>query len=317
MVDIAVKNLTKFFVIGENLLEGLSFEIQEGECVAILGRNGCGKTTLLNILTGQMDYDDGEVYVNPNKRLGLISQIPRFPEGFTVEDVLRSAYRDLLSAKKKMEALEQQMFDLGRKRNMLRIGVPPMIGATYFPALYHAFHQKHPEIQVEIFEAGSLEMRKLIEREELDLALVITGTEPMTNYEALPLHNTEYVYCVGSHHRLADKAQITLAEVAEVPMILFQAGSVQIRAVREKLEAAGKRPNVLLYSSNVYTVCGYLKHYDAGAFLFPEVMEYNPGLKSIPLEEPWPVEIALMWKKNKQLYTDVTTFISFCKQYRK
>ena len=109
MIDISVRNLTKFFVIGENLLEGLSFEIQEGECVAILGRNGCGKTTLLKILTGEMDYDDGEVFVNPNKRLGLISQIPRFPEGFTVEDVLRSAYRDLLSAKKKMEALEQKM----------------------------------------------------------------------------------------------------------------------------------------------------------------------------------------------------------------
>jgi len=109
MIDISVRNLTKFFVIGENLLEGLSFEVQEGECVAILGRNGCGKTTLLKILTGEMDYDDGEVFVNPNKRLGLISQIPRFPDGYTVENVLRSAFRDILSAKKKMEALEQKM----------------------------------------------------------------------------------------------------------------------------------------------------------------------------------------------------------------
>ena len=109
MVDIQVKNLTKFFVIGENLLEGLTFEIQEGECVAILGRNGCGKTTLFNILTGQMDYDDGEVYVNPNKKLGLISQIPQFPLGFTVEDVLRSAYGDLMRFKQKMELLECQM----------------------------------------------------------------------------------------------------------------------------------------------------------------------------------------------------------------
>jgi len=109
MVDIQVTNLTKFFTIGENLLEGLSFEVQEGECVAILGRNGCGKTTLFKILTGEMDYDDGEVYVNPNKRIGLISQIPKFPDGFTVEDVLRSAYAAVMAAKRKMEILETAM----------------------------------------------------------------------------------------------------------------------------------------------------------------------------------------------------------------
>ena len=109
MIDIQVKNLVKFFTIGENLLDGLSFDIQEGERVAILGRNGCGKTTLFKILTGEMDYDDGEVYINPNKRLGLISQIPKFPAGYTVEDVLRSAYADLYAIQKKMERLEKQM----------------------------------------------------------------------------------------------------------------------------------------------------------------------------------------------------------------
>ena len=109
MVDISVHNLTKFFVIGENLLQGLSFDVQEGECVAILGRNGCGKTTLFRILTGELDYDEGEVYVNPNKRLGLISQIPVFPEGYTVEDVLRSAYAGLMKIQRDMISLEQSM----------------------------------------------------------------------------------------------------------------------------------------------------------------------------------------------------------------
>jgi len=109
MVDIQVKNLTKFFVIGENLLEDLSFEVQEGECVAILGRNGCGKTTLFKILTGEMDYDAGQVYINPHKRIGLISQIPVFPAGYTVEDVLRSAFVQLMRTKEKMERLEEAM----------------------------------------------------------------------------------------------------------------------------------------------------------------------------------------------------------------
>ena len=109
MIDIAVNNLTKFFVIGENLLQGLSFEIQEGERVAILGRNGCGKTTLFRILTKEIDFDEGEVYVNPNKRLGLISQIPVFPEGYNVEDVLRSAYSELQRVQKRMHRLEEIM----------------------------------------------------------------------------------------------------------------------------------------------------------------------------------------------------------------
>ncbi|MGM9599985.1 MAG: ribosomal protection-like ABC-F family protein [Faecousia sp.] len=119
MVDIQVKDLTKFFVIGENLLQGLSFEIQEGERVAILGRNGCGKTTLFKILTGEMDYDDGQVFVNPHKKIGLISQIPKFPEGYTVEMVLRSAYTDVLRTKERMEALENAMHS-GASEEQLR-----------------------------------------------------------------------------------------------------------------------------------------------------------------------------------------------------
>ncbi len=109
MIDISVKDLVKSFEIGDNLLDGLSFDIQEGECVAILGRNGCGKTTLFRILTGEIGFDSGEVYVNPHKRLGLISQIPRYPFGYTVEDVLRSAFAPLLKLRRQMQELETKM----------------------------------------------------------------------------------------------------------------------------------------------------------------------------------------------------------------
>ncbi len=109
MVDIQVKNLTKFYVIGENLLEDFSFEVHEGERVAILGRNGCGKTTLFRILTGETDYDAGEVFINPAKRLGLISQIPHYPAGYTTLDVLHTAFAPLQKLKEKMQELEYRL----------------------------------------------------------------------------------------------------------------------------------------------------------------------------------------------------------------
>ena len=92
MIDISVSNLVKEFEVGTKILDGLTFQVDTGERVGLLGPNGCGKTTLLRILTGVMDYDEGEVVIAPGKRLGLISQIPVYPEGYTVEDVLDTAF---------------------------------------------------------------------------------------------------------------------------------------------------------------------------------------------------------------------------------
>ena len=109
MIELSVQNLKKSFEVGEILLDGLSFEIRTGECVGIMGRNGCGKTTLFRMLTGELEPDEGTIVFAPNRKIGLISQIPSFPAGWTVENVLRSAYRELFAMKKKMEALERQM----------------------------------------------------------------------------------------------------------------------------------------------------------------------------------------------------------------
>ena len=109
MIELSVKQLKKSFEIGEPLLDGLSFEINSGECVGVMGRNGCGKTTLFRLLTGELTPDEGEIMIAPGRRIGLISQIPRYPDGETVEGVLRSAFRELFACKRKMEELEYRM----------------------------------------------------------------------------------------------------------------------------------------------------------------------------------------------------------------
>ena len=71
-------------------VKGVSFEVGEGEIVTLIGANGAGKSTLFRILTGELEADEGEVVIAKNRRLGLISQIPVYPEGYTVDDLMAS-----------------------------------------------------------------------------------------------------------------------------------------------------------------------------------------------------------------------------------
>ena len=111
MIDISVKDLVKSFDSERNVLDGISFDVQEGERVGLLGKNGAGKTTLFKILTGELDYNSGEIAFASGKKVGLISQIPVYPAGYTVDDVLRTAFAQLDRIRVQMQAIEAQMSD--------------------------------------------------------------------------------------------------------------------------------------------------------------------------------------------------------------
>ena len=108
MIDISLHNVNKSFG-GNDILRGVSFDVNEGERVALLGTNGAGKTTLLRLLTGELTPDEGSIFLAPKKRVGLISQIPVYPAGYTTEDVLNTAFRQLDDLRAEMTALETAM----------------------------------------------------------------------------------------------------------------------------------------------------------------------------------------------------------------
>ncbi len=69
MIEIQVNALIKSFEVGRNVLDGLTFQIDQGERVGLLGRNGAGKTTLFRILTGELEADEGQVTIGQGWRL--------------------------------------------------------------------------------------------------------------------------------------------------------------------------------------------------------------------------------------------------------
>ena len=78
-----VENLTKSY--GEQVLfENISFTIEEGRRVALVAKNGTGKTTLLNIIAGKESHDAGSVVPRRDLRIAYLEQSPAYPAGMTV-----------------------------------------------------------------------------------------------------------------------------------------------------------------------------------------------------------------------------------------
>ncbi|QNO15089.1 ABC-F family ATP-binding cassette domain-containing protein [Alkalicella caledoniensis] len=89
---ISMKGVNKSFD-GEGILSSLDMELSYGEKVAILGKNGCGKTTLIKVITGQYSCEAGEVKIGSNVKIGYLEQNIVFPnEGETILGYFRDKY---------------------------------------------------------------------------------------------------------------------------------------------------------------------------------------------------------------------------------
>lgn len=108
MITISVNGLNKYY--GANhVLKGLSFEVFEGERVGLLGKNGAGKSTLFKILAGLETFEGGSVSIPNGVKVGVLDQIPQYPENYTVLDVLMTAFESLVRLKTEMNELEKAM----------------------------------------------------------------------------------------------------------------------------------------------------------------------------------------------------------------
>lgn len=109
---INVQKLTQYHG-AQLVLDGISFEIQEGEKVALIGRNGSGKSTLMRLLAGLDQPNEGQLAIKKDTLIGYVEQIPSHMDSWTVLDVLSHGLIHLKEYRAEMTELEKKMSDPG------------------------------------------------------------------------------------------------------------------------------------------------------------------------------------------------------------
>nr|WP_314466389.1 ABC-F family ATP-binding cassette domain-containing protein [uncultured Clostridium sp.] len=135
MIELSINNLTKFYGASK-IFETISFEVKTGERIGLIGKNGCGKTTIMKIImgrfkesnlnlqgrledTGQVqvgeasygeevseDYQAGEVNLRKGIKVGYLNQIPVYSEDTKAIDVIRMAFQKVFDLKRRLSELE-------------------------------------------------------------------------------------------------------------------------------------------------------------------------------------------------------------------
>ena len=108
MISISCENINMTFG-SEEIIKKVSFALNEGERLGIVGVNGAGKTTLFRIITGEYTQTEGNVYIAKDKTIGILAQESAFEDSGTVLGETMLAKEQLIEAEKELEFLRKEI----------------------------------------------------------------------------------------------------------------------------------------------------------------------------------------------------------------
>ena len=233
-------------------------------------------------------------------------QLSLTPEGMVFLKRIETALRNIKDAVLEVNDYKQL------QRGTIKIGIPPMMGAYLFPKVFSGFRQLHPNLEVLLYEEGSLAIREKLERDELDFGIIIIP-EFAQSLNTLTMSQSQLMVCVAKNGELAKKTSISVEDIAESDLIMMKEGAYLREIVQDKLKSLKIFPRIVLESSQIVTIKGLIAHGVGTAFLLDFICKDSPEIKAIPLEEPVFVDIGLAWKKERYVSKAAQAFIDFCK----
>lgn len=208
----------------------------------------------------------------------------------------------------------REVKDMADSQSLLRVGMGPMSSGTLFPPLYSGFTALYPNVRVELTEDRTNALCTALERNELDVILVALTPEIRERFETASLGKQEIRFCVAESHPLADASEITLAQMANTPLVLYPANFYLSSRIDGMFQQAGLTPNIRFRSNQLGTIQSFIRHGIASGFLAAAAAEQTSGIKSFPLQWLPSNDNGIAWCRGRAAYGPTDRFIRFVRK---
>lgn len=227
------------------------------------------------------------------------------------EELLKLS-RALLSHANEVERI---MSDLGEGRKLLRLGVPPMIGSLTLPKIFREFQSIHSEIQIEILEAGTKELVKLLQENRVDMVLLPHNTPFDNSVRSMEVAHFEVVYCKSAKNNALKNNRVKATDIEGEKIVLFKDSFFQTEEIKKWFSESGVKPNILLQTDQLSTLLNIVSDGVASGFMFRQLIQPKTGLTPLSMEPPLNLTVSLVWNAQATLYNPMKCFIKYMKEF--
>lgn len=235
----------------------------------------------------------------------------RYNNQITLTDEGHYLYRLAMGLLDNFEKVKSDMFAFLKQFEILKIGIPPMLGTFILPSIINAYTKQNPNVEIQLLELGSKANRQALIDREINMGLTVKSKdeelpEPLTYTK---LMDTTLLFSINSNHQLAKKEVISINELKDFPLILMKSDCLQPTLVENAFAQQNLFPNVKIKTNQLYTIKELIKNNNLGAFLFNQVIENEKEITGIKLSTPIDLEIVLAYRKDVKLNNISKDFI--------
>jgi DNA-binding transcriptional LysR family regulator len=211
------------------------------------------------------------------------------------------------------DATERALREVAERNPKIHIGITPLLNVTLFPQIKTALRKAFPEIALQRYELSSASIKERLLNGELDCAICSDAFADDEWFQSLPIATTEYVCCVGREHPLADQLSISLPQLKDELIVVFDRTFDDYHYLHDAFERYEIKPQILMETNQIETIRNTVAAGNAISFLYKGFAELYPKqLVSIPLEDEVKTQtICLLWPRNRDVTSNLANIVTY------